>query len=193
MSKRNWQISDTPQRIRERWPDMLRWVTIRTDEGELLNPDCTYSCIHCGECLGCIRKLYDGENGSVFDCTQSHDGDHHWSGVVREHDSTYQVVKVPHGFIEFRYAPGRTCEIVNIEVESDHRGKGIGRKLLEELFKKMKGRADRVYAITRTENEAAQLFYEACLFRVTGVLRRFYGENDGADAIMYGRGREGPV
>lgn len=100
----------------------------------------------------------------------------------------------PHAYIEYRLAPGGTCEIVNIEVESSHRRMGYGRRLLECLFQELRdtGRAKRVYAITRSTNEVAIQFYERTLFEVVGVLRRFYGEML-VDAIMFGRSVEGPV
>lgn len=99
-----------------------------------------------------------------------------------------------HAYVEYRLAPGSTCEIVNIEVAAHARGQGYGRRLLEELFRTLKnnGWAKRVYAITRTNNEVAIQFYEHTCFEVVGVLRRFYGEK-GVDAIMFGREVEGPV
>lgn len=110
------------------------------------------------------------------------------------YDDPGRKITLDHGYILYRYGPGRTCEIVDIEVESAHRGKGVGRKLLERLFKEIDGKADSVYAVTRMDNEVAQEFYEHTLFRVVGVLRRFYStQKYGADAIMYGRLRKGPV
>ncbi len=105
------------------------------------------------------------------------------------------------GRLVYRIAPGATCEIVDIEVDSADRGKGVGRKLLEDLFRRLaalppgkEGKVDTVYAITRMDNEIAQEFYEHCKFRVVGVLRRFYTvHRAGADAVMYGRGIGGVV
>ena len=110
-------------------------------------------------------------------------------------DDPERKVELPYGYIEFRYAPGNTCEIVNIEVEGEHRGQGIGRRLIEMLFEEVvKMDVHNVYAITRTDNLIAQQFYEKLRFEVTGVLRRFY-RSDGrcVDAIMYGRSPKGPV
>lgn len=111
------------------------------------------------------------------------------------------MIVYQHGKLVYRIAPGATCEIVDIEVESEYRGLGIGRKLLEMLFRTLHDRApgpdgkvETVYAITRHDNEIAQEFYEATKFRVVGVLRRFYSPHRaGVDAIMYGRKIEGVV
>lgn len=108
-------------------------------------------------------------------------------------DHPGRVIRHEHGFIEYRRAPGNTVEIVNIEVHSDHRVQGVGRKLLECLFA-AESDASTVYAITRDDNFIAQLFYEKTKFEVTAVLRRFYDRKTRAvDAIMYGRGPKGPV
>lgn len=111
------------------------------------------------------------------------------------------VISTPCGRLVYRIAPGATCEIVDIEVDSEHRGKGVGRDLIQQLFKRLEelpptkdGKIDTVYAITRMDNEIAQEFYEHCKFRVVGVLRRFYCRHRaGADAVMYGRRIEGVV
>ena len=102
-------------------------------------------------------------------------------------------LNVEHGFIEYRVAPGRTCEIVDIAVEAERRGRGHGRKLVEAVFAAVAGRVDLVYAITRADNRIAQEFYEHLLFRVIGVLREFYSECGAVDAVVYGRSPRGPI
>jgi ribosomal protein S18 acetylase RimI-like enzyme len=110
-------------------------------------------------------------------------------------DDTERYIRLDHGYIEFRYAPGNTCEIVNIEVENEHRGQGVGRKLLELLFDKViKQSVITVYAITTYDNRIAQMFYERTRFKVSGVLREFYDPAcRHADAILYARNPRGPV
>lgn len=102
-------------------------------------------------------------------------------------DDPGRKLKLDHGYIEYRYAPGHTCEIVNIEVEAEHRGKGVGRELVTTLCKIVRQRAKHVYAVTRSSNLIAQEFYAKCGFHVVGVLNRFYDDELVVDAIMYGR------
>jgi ribosomal protein S18 acetylase RimI-like enzyme len=108
-------------------------------------------------------------------------------------DDTGRYVRVEHGYIEYRYTPGNGCEIVNIEVQTGHRREGVGRKLLEKLFREIDGKADRVYAITRADNEIAQQFYESTGFNVASPLRRFYSDERHVDAVLYVRSIRGPV
>jgi ribosomal protein S18 acetylase RimI-like enzyme len=82
-------------------------------------------------------------------------------------------------------------EIVDIAVNSERR-KGKGRLLVQELFHKLHCMT-RVFAITRTTNEIAQQFYERLGFQVSGVLRRYYDDENGADAILFIRRAGGPV
>lgn len=109
-------------------------------------------------------------------------------------DDPGRRIDVQGGYVEYRYAPGQTCEIVNIEVGNAVRRTGVGRRLLQKLFEEVQGKASLVYAITSAVNEIAMDFYEGCGFRVVAVLRRFYDPHErGVDAIMYGRTPEGPV
>lgn len=109
-------------------------------------------------------------------------------------DDTGRVVRLEHGHLEYRLTPGGGCEIVNVEVDNDHRREGIGRKLVEKLIKEVQGYGvQKLWAITRIENEIAQQWYERLQFHVVGVLRRFYGDAKQADGIMYGRQPGGPV
>ena len=111
-------------------------------------------------------------------------------------DDTERYIGHDHGYIEYRFAPGGTCEIVNIEVENGHRREGVGRLLVTELLSACREdkKASLIYAITRADNLIAQEFYEGCNFRVVGALRRFYSSSEKkVDAIMYGRSVEGPI
>jgi len=110
-------------------------------------------------------------------------------------DETGRKLKTPFGILEYRFAPGNTVEIVNIEVEASARGTGKGRAMLRQLFGSLDETVKTVYAITRSHNEIAQQFYEACGFRLIGILRRFYYDSGeyGVDAVMYGRSPRGPI
>jgi ribosomal protein S18 acetylase RimI-like enzyme len=104
-------------------------------------------------------------------------------------------IQTSYGHLDWRVNPGGVCEIVDIEVKAEFRGRGFGRRLLETLFAKPEVRAcQTVYAITRVDNLVAQQFYEKCMFEVTGILRRFYSREERVvDAVMYGRSPRGPV
>lgn len=107
-------------------------------------------------------------------------------------DDTGRYVRHEHGYIEWRYAPGGTVEIVNLEVDNGHRREGVGRRLIAELCGQLES-ATRIYAITRADNETAQQFYENLGFKTVNPLRRFYGIERGIDAMMYVRKAGGPV
>lgn len=97
----------------------------------------------------------------------------------------------PRDYLDWREGSGGTVEIADIVVGSERR-RGRGRRLIETLLAQVQA-APTVWAITRAGNEIAQQFYESLGFRVIGVLRRFYGEALGVDAILYGRSPRGPV
>lgn len=77
-----------------------------------------------------------------------------------------------HGFLDYRLAPGGTCEIVEIEVEHEYRGEGIGRSMLQELAA-IPGVLS-IYAFTGADNFIAHDFYRHCGFDLYFV-PRFYG------------------
>lgn len=97
-----------------------------------------------------------------------------------------------HGKLVWIDRPGGNFEILDIEVSNEHRREGIGRIMVETLFTRL-GTGKRVFAITRPSNEIAQQFYEDMNFEVCGILRRFYGNEAGADAVVYARFTGGPV
>lgn len=78
-----------------------------------------------------------------------------------------------HGFLDYRLAPGGTCEIVDIKVENEYHGQGIGRSMLQEL-ERIPGILV-VYAFTGADNFIAHEFYRHCGFDLLFV-PRFYGK-----------------
>lgn len=102
-----------------------------------------------------------------------------------------QKIVRPDGFLEWEARADGTVEIRDIHVDGEHRRTGVGRRLLEALFRQLPPDA-RVWAITGADNLNAQQFYEGCLFRDVSPLRRFYG-SERLDAIMYLRSAGGPV
>ncbi|WP_407665759.1 ribosomal protein S18-alanine N-acetyltransferase [Mycolicibacillus parakoreensis] len=75
-------------------------------------------------------------------------------------------------------------EIHTIGVDPAHRGRGIGRRLLDELL----GFAgdDVVFLEVRTDNEPAIALYRSVGFQTVGVRRRYYRAS-GADAYTMRR------
>jgi ribosomal protein S18 acetylase RimI-like enzyme len=72
-------------------------------------------------------------------------------------DETGRVIRHEWGWLEYRFAPARTCEIVNIEVDPEHRREGVGTSMIEEL--RDMPEVGTVYAFTRADNVNALRFY----------------------------------
>lgn len=90
-----------------------------------------------------------------------------------------RVIAEQHGFLEWRLAPGGTAEIVEIEVSSEHRRTGVGRKLLERMLAELPDDVRVIYAFTRETNGIAADWYSAVGFRMQ-LLPGFYADGDGA-------------
>ena len=104
---------------------------------------------------------------------------------------TKQRIELNGGFLVWEKRHDGTVEIVDIHVDSERRCTGLGRRLLEQLFRQLDGNT-RVWAITSADNLIAQQFYEKCQFRDVNILRRFYDDKT-LDAIMFLRCAGGPV
>lgn len=78
-------------------------------------------------------------------------------------------------FLVYREGMGGTVEIFDIAVYSK-RGAGVGRGLVNQLLKSVRGHYLVVFAITRISNTIAQQFYEALGFRLCARLHNFYCE-----------------
>lgn len=96
----------------------------------------------------------------------------------------------PDDRLDWRQGSGDTIEIYDIQVSSEHRRRGKGRRLIDALQALCRARnIRRAWAITRASNFAAQKFYEEMRF-VSVPLRAFYGVptpdgHDTIDAVMY--------
>lgn len=94
-------------------------------------------------------------------------------------------------YLEWRYAPGQTAEIVDIKVLSK-RLEGRGRHLVETLLQELKSKQETypvklLYAFARADNEIARGFYVALGFVEINRLPGFYRDGRSAqDAIMWG-------
>jgi ribosomal protein S18 acetylase RimI-like enzyme len=87
------------------------------------------------------------------------------------------------GWLVYRLAPGGTAEIVEIEVESTYRRRGVGRELLDTMTAGLPDDVVKVFAFTRATNYIAQDWYEALGF-VRHDVTDFYGDDD-RDAVLY--------
>lgn len=110
-------------------------------------------------------------------------------------DATGRSVGHEFGWLEYRIAPGHTAEIVNIEVDPEHRHEGVGRALLAALVEWLRGHAPevkRVWVMARAGNRIACEFYWGTGFRRAAMIRDFYPAAPGApagegDAVVYVR------
>jgi ribosomal protein S18 acetylase RimI-like enzyme len=92
-------------------------------------------------------------------------------------DETGRVFRVPGGLLEYRFAPGGTVEVVNIEVDSEVRRKGIGRELM--YLVECLNEAEVVYGFTAGSNRIAQQFYTALGYKLVNI-SEFYGPHQHA-------------
>ena len=66
--------------------------------------------------------------------------------------------------------------VISIAVHPQHRRKGVGKELLEKILNAP--RLKNVWAEVRKSNQGAQAFYLRMGFRITGVVRNYYGNED---------------
>jgi ribosomal-protein-alanine N-acetyltransferase len=77
------------------------------------------------------------------------------------------------------------AHILNISVDPDEQGHGIGRKMMENAIDYARGRAETVFLEVRPSNTAAITLYERLGFNEIGIRRGYYpAENGREDAIM---------
>jgi ribosomal-protein-alanine N-acetyltransferase len=76
--------------------------------------------------------------------------------------------------------------IMNVAVDPDHRGRGIGAMLLERLFELTADDARRGYTLeVRVSNATAIRLYERLGFRARGIRRGYYTDNREDALIMW--------
>ena len=76
--------------------------------------------------------------------------------------------------------------VMNVAVSPDHRRRGIGTTLLEQLFELTAGRGRRGYTLeVRVSNRDAIALYERLGFRPRGVRRGYYTDNREDALIMW--------
>ena len=76
--------------------------------------------------------------------------------------------------------------VMNVAVDIPYRGRGIARRLLDDLFAATVGDALRGYTLeVRVSNEAAIKLYERLGFKTTGVRRGYYTDNREDAYVMW--------
>lgn len=110
-----------------------------------------------------------------------------WTQTIR--DSRCWVVLVngaPAGFIACSLVIDE-AEILNIIIDPDRQGSGLGRRLLDHaLVSLAEAGAHRCFLEVRRSNEPAIRLYEKRGFEQTGVRKGYYASADGReDAVLY--------
>ncbi|GIU70541.1 MAG: ribosomal-protein-alanine N-acetyltransferase RimI [Candidatus Nitrosocaldaceae archaeon] len=107
--------------------------------------------------------------------------------IVAELDDAivgYIMCKIEFGFSNFkRLGFVKKGHVVSIAVNEEHRGKGLGKALMEEAISAMASRkCDEVYLEVRVSNTPAVKLYEQLDFIIKSRLRGYY--RDGEDAYL---------
>jgi len=78
---------------------------------------------------------------------------------------------------------GEVAKIMSIAVKTSHRGKGVGKALLEEAIRRCrKRRKKKITLEVRISNVKAQELYKKYGFEIVGKLEKYY--SDGEDAYL---------
>ncbi|MEY4718596.1 MAG: ribosomal-protein-alanine N-acetyltransferase [Pseudomonadota bacterium] len=78
------------------------------------------------------------------------------------------------------------AHIMNISVDPDFQGQGVGRKLLEHLIDYTRPRAEKVFLEVRPSNPRAITLYRKLGFNEIGIRKNYYPAKEGReDAIMF--------
>lgn len=96
----------------------------------------------------------------------------------------YIMCKTEFGFSNFkRLGFVKKGHVVSVAVNAEHRGKGLGKALMEEAISAMAARkCDEVYLEVRVSNTPAVKLYEKLNFIIKSRLRGYY--RDGEDAYL---------
>jgi [ribosomal protein S18]-alanine N-acetyltransferase len=85
-----------------------------------------------------------------------------------------------------RWLVGDEVHILNLAVHPEHRGRGLGRRLVESVILEAQSAGARVVTLeVRRENSPARTLYRRLGFVEVGLRRNYYGR--GEDAIIMSR------
>lgn len=88
------------------------------------------------------------------------------------------------GYVIVSIAVGE-AHVLNVCVDTDEQGQGIGRKILEMVLDMIKGRAETVFLEVRPSNPVALALYRSMGFNEIGIRKGYYPAANGReDAIM---------
>jgi len=112
-------------------------------------------------------------------------GSHRLVLVIERVDQSNEGPQVT-GFLVALYTAAE-CELENIVVATAARGKGIGTKLVKELFARVKqSGSESVLLEVRESNQPARALYEKLGFQQMGRRKSYYS-NPFEDAVLYVR------
>jgi ribosomal-protein-alanine N-acetyltransferase len=84
--------------------------------------------------------------------------------------------------------------VLNVTVHPRRRGRGVGRLLMEELFRRTERRPHADYTLeVRVSNDPAIRLYRSLGFADRGVRPRYYTDNGEDALIMWRRGARRPA
>ncbi len=77
------------------------------------------------------------------------------------------------------WSRNRTAHLMNLAVHPKFRNQGIGKRLIDRVISDIKRtEAEEIYLEVRASNTNALAFYKKLGFDRTGVIERFYGDED---------------
>jgi ribosomal-protein-alanine N-acetyltransferase len=139
---------------------------------------------HLDQIMAVMEAAFDPAWGEAWNRTQVSDSlvfPHTHYRLIADTDSPEAA-----GFTLVRAAPGEE-ELLLIAVAPEHRGKGLGRRLLHQVLEDARNRgAERVFLEMRFNNPAIELYQKAG-FTPIGRRKHYYNLPDGSriDAITF--------
>lgn len=112
-----------------------------------------------------------------------------WVAEVLSGEDPATAVAEPVGFLILLLAAGE-AEILNLAIDPPHRGRGLGREMLEAALEEARERgATTVWLEVRVSNQAAIALYQRSGFAIVARRRGYYATREGAreDALVMQR------